>query len=924
MTLNYWSQKGDYRLDISDAIALIVALATILLHEHTIEYNNNSRLTDAFNKIYIRTFSLREEISRLTNEKNIGDFYYELDTILTIPTVQEYILDYLTELENFFNIIKWPSLASHTFGKLISKAFYQRIAMLYIYIIYIKNQSGNSKMFVNYCKTVKKMHKHKKIKTQLKEKSKICYVGIRESDIFFASNYFKKSICLFTANPKLAPFSTRMNQNIGNKEILPYYSSKLEDICKSHPKYSFMFYNQNTAFNYSSKILQNSICVNNKEILTLLNNKLSMKKWLADKLIPFIPYETFIGRDIFLSTLTAHFNDVDSFVIQQIHGGGGIGTFFVDRKSFLNVSKKLNPSQNYLVMPYVDNISANTHIFISPKQTVLSPGSIQVIERIDHQICYCGCDYISFRSLSTEIKEKIKQLSLKIADCLREEGYCGVAGIDFIIDNSGQVFCAEINSRFQASSILLDCYFKNNKEHLEKMEAKSCFELNKMAFSGCMITTLHYDTQINFSCYYYYNDINVNTQFYIEKSNLLRENGAEVHLDGMEYYVHQNKINETSYMFRAIFPHAISKISPDMKLWISDNVRITSKPNTQEKLKISLLNQGIRLKGSSKDLKKGSYESIDILLKANDLWKKDMFINCAYNIHLSKYSPYELTISENICTLYYYNEELAKAELDKNVLASFSECDKKILYIATDRLRIKLVDGCENKNMGKGCKFCDLPISNFSFTFQQISDALEHLKENQISFRHILIGGGSCLTQDSWKRIINICNMLKDDPYFCDKPISIMTILPPIEILPQLKAAGVEEVAFNIEIANDNLASLLMPGKRSQGKGSYYEILRAAVQTFGVGNVRSALVVGLDKENDLYNEIITLADMEVIPCLSAFRALPNSDFEGELGPSNEYLQKVYQNAMQLLSAKEGGIQELGPRCPACRNNMLIF
>ena len=910
-------------LDLSDIIALLAIIVTIAISAYSRERNDNIRFTDAFNKVYARTFSLRKEISKLTNDICLIDFYYELDTINNIPIVQEHILDYLTELENFFNLVAWHLMTTYTLKKLVSRAFYQRIVILYTYVIYIKSQSGNSPMFQNYCKAVKKMHKQKKTKTQLEKITNICYVGIRESDTFFSNDFFNQSVCLFSSDPQSEPFSVRMNQNIDNKEMLPFYASKLEYIHERHPHYRFMFYNQRTAYNYSDIILKNSICVNSKEILTLLNNKLTMRKWLAERNIPIVPYETFLGKDILLSTLSAHFADADAFVIQQIYGGGGVGTYCTESTSLLSISKKLIPLQNYIVMPFVNNISVNTHVFIAEKQTVLSPGSIQLIEEEKHQLCYYGCDYILYRSLSDQVKEKIKHLSLYIADCLRREGYRGVAGIDFIIDSNMQVFCAEVNSRFQASSLLLDCYFTEKRKSLDKLEANSCFELNKMAFSGSIITTLNYETEINFSCYYYYCN-NFNPQYYIEKSKLLQSSGARVFLDGMEHYVNQNKINENSYMFRAIFPHAISKISPDMKLWINDNIRMVSKPTTQEQLKVFLLNQGIRMEGDFTSIKSGVYESIDITLKANDLWPQNMPVNCAYNINLSQYSPYKIAALKNTWHLYYFNEELAEVIPEKDLLQSFSSYEKKILYIATDRLRIKLISGCENKNMGKGCKFCNLPLSQYSFTLQEISDALNHLKESQIPFRHILIGGGSCLSPDSWEKIIEICRKLKNDSYFCEKPISIMTMPPPIDVLPQLKEAGVEEVAFNLEIADEHLASYLMPGKHNQGKTPYYETFRVAVQIFGIGNVRSALLVGLDKEKDLYNEIITLADMGVIPCLSAFRALPGSAFEGEIGPSNEYLLKVYQNAVYILKNQERDIQELGPRCPACCNNMLIF
>lgn len=53
---------------------------------------------------------------------------------------------------------------------------------------------------------------------------------------------------------------------------------------------------------------------------------------------------------------------------------------------------------------------------------------------------------------------------------------------------------------------------------------------------------------------------------------------------------------------------------------------------------------------------------------------------------------------------------------------------------------------------------------------------------------------------------------LKSDSYYKERPISLMSILPSEEILPALREAGIEEVAFNLEVSDDELARKLMPG----------------------------------------------------------------------------------------------------------------
>lgn len=775
-------------------------------------------------------------------------------------------------------------------------------------------------MFQNYIKTVRLIKKMKKISTKTTSNHNKYYVGIRESDTFYANKHFKKTVCIFSNTPECETFTIRHNQNIDHREMLPFYLNKMQLLSKEDGV--FYFYNQRTAYNYDAAIRAKCKCINPKELLDFINNKLSVKEWFAQNGIPVISFATFMGKELLYSKLCSHFDGSTSFVIQSAHGGGGIGTFYAEKYNFSEMLNMVEPMQRYIVAPYISGVSVNTHIFVSEKQTVLSPASIQIIELRQQQLCYRGGDFCAFQKMSVCVKENIKHLSLRIADMLRRKGYRGIAGIDFMIDKEEQIYCCEINPRFQASTLVLDRYLQECGS--DPLTAKSCFELNEMAFQGSMITTLSFDDKIDYSCYYYYSD-GVPLQYVREKYKLLKQtHGVDVFGDGMEFYLDHHKINDESYLFRAVFPHAISKISPDMTLWMNDNIPVTQKPDNDLAFKIALLNQGCRIKGNISNLKAGVYESIDICIKSSELLQRNLNINCAYGINLSQYSPYCINLSENTEELSYYNEKIADICVERNRLKALSEFEQKIVYITTDRLRIKVVSGCENKNFGKGCLFCNVPVSEHHFSLLQIEQALQNLKKQTTDFRHILIGGGSCLAQDSWDEIVAICNYLKNDKDYKEKPISIMTLLPPKGRLMELKNAGVEEVAFNLEIANDALACRMMPAKRKQGKDAYYEILRESVHIFGVGKVRSALLVGLDQEQDLYNEIVTLAEIGVIPCLSAFRALPKTYFENDLNPDNSYLLKVYNHSVALLRSMTGNINELGPACTACRNNMLMI
>lgn len=114
-----------------------------------------------------------------------------------------------------------------------------------------------------------------------------------------------------------------------------------------------------------------------------------------------------------------------------------------------------------------------------------------------------------------------------------------------------------------------------------------------------------------------------------------------------------------------------------------------------------------------------------------------------------------------------------------------------------------------------------------------------------------------------------------------------------------------------------------MGGKRYD-KNQYYDTMNEAVNVFGYKNVRSALIVGLDKSSDLVNEVKVMAQNGILPCLSVYRNLPNTAMHVKIPPTNSYLRKIYEECNNVVKNHGYKVQELGPLCNRCRNNMLII
>ena len=917
-------------------ISVAISLVLFFLSERKVR---KERLTTKFDIAYKKAFSIKRLIEKQMRVDLIDErFYFELDYMLNNEDIQNKILDYITEVENYFSIVVGKYKLDKSFQTLSSFALYSRWCALYGFVMKMREKNKSKQMFRNFINVIDKMEIMEKVKNRMVIPKDLYYVGIRQSDCTFAQvaqyegkrndkiiqkKLFQSSINMFPG--KGASFPVRPNPNINGKIFLPYVENQISEIItrmeteKETVAPKFLFYNPSMAYKLSDCFRKYFVCLNDKTLLNELNDKITCRTWLLNHGIKIVDIKTMLGKEL----LTFSFETIcksSACVIQSNYGGGGVGTYLLDKNSFEQIKTYLNPLAQYIVSPYINNsFSANTHVFISDKQTILSPASVQIIEVVNHQLCYRGADFIAFKRLDQRLKDDIRDTSIKIANLLRDKGYRGVAGIDFIIAQDGSVYCSEINPRFQASSVLLDLYLAKNKN---LNLAHSVFELNFQAFNNSLKSDLCFDDDVGFSCHYYYDDGKPQSYF-AEKLKLFQKYAYRVDTDGFDPT--DERTDNNSYLFRAIFDHPICAISPDNTLWINDNIIVGDCPTDMLHLKVALLNQGVRIENIQDNIKKGVYESIDILFKGTLSKEKSIDINCAFEINLARYSPFVLDGKDN--QLKYFGQPLGSFAIEQDLPEEISGISRKILYMAADRIRIKMIRGCEFKNYGLGCEFCNLPYSEGRFSFTDIRTALDQLKMSGLRFRHILIGGGTCLAQNAWEEIITLAKYLKADDYFKDKPLSLMTMLPPPGedgkiILRKIKDAGIEEVAFNLEISDETLAKKLMPGKY-KGKEIFYEVMKNAVDIFGVNSVRSALIVGLDKKYDVIHEIRTMAKCGIMPCLSALRALQGAKANLTIHPSNEYLIDVYRQCEAEISGHNYKIESMGPPCHRCRNNMLI-
>jgi len=921
------------------AVSVLVAILTFIISNNTA---NKRAFISTFDAIYKKTFSLRTLIDSNKKILTTDEFHYEIDTIINNKNIESIVLDYLTEIENLSMIVVKRNIIGYSklFNKLASPELYKRLLCLFPYILYKRNKTSNYDLFSNYVTLISeiekvKMHKNKTVRI---------YSGIRTSDIDYDTNYFSDALCLFGKTKESSFSKYRANQNYNKSDFTNYYAEGFKKIYKEYGDnpYEIILYNQQNAFELSSNLKEKVVCCNDEKILILLNDKIATKQLLIKNNIKTPKFVVLNGFNLKLQKIKKHINSFD-FVIQKVHGGGGIGTFLFDENTFEQNINLFNNNDRYLVSNYLQNsISVNVHIFISENNNLVTPGSVQIIENINNQLMYRGADFVAYRDIPLKQREEIRKISINISNILRKQGYLGVAGIDYIIDENGQIYCSEINPRFQASSIIISKYLnEKNKEYTKSnilnnkfdlsnriFEDTSIYEINRHAFDGIIKTGISYYDEINYSCYFYYNDGNM-AKVDIDEKLLLINDNYEQYQDtvsktdilvtdiGLDSYTEfsSKEINEKSYLFRVVFNNKIAQISYDHTLWLNDNVKITNAPVNKLDMKIALINQGIQFPKSLK-VKKAVFSGIDFYLE-----NYKMHINSPMNIGMSFLSPFKIVEENANCYLYYYSKRISRIEIEndyftqQDILTAKDIALKDIIYISTDRIRIKPINGCDFKSCGNGCRFCELKHSKSHYSISDITAAINMSKK--LNYNHILIGGGTDLSSKSWDNILNITKFVKH--VIPDKQITLMSVPAPSKYLELLYNSGIEDVAFNIEIFDEELAAYYMPGKRNYNYQYYYESLKEAVSIFGEGNVRSAFIVGLESSKSLLNGIEELCKINVIPCLSVYRNMP--DTISFLPPTNDFLKKIYTEAEKITNKYNTC---LGPICDNCKNNMLAL
>ncbi len=753
------------------------------------------------------------------------------------------------------------------------------------------------------------------------------WVGPRESDIYGTESMFQGTITFFgTGNNGNTAFcgleEIRINHNVDHPEVDQFILRQQQELIKQYPDCKFMSYNPNCLVGITPEQRACCVCLNPEQILNLLDDKQSFRNF-ASQFVPTLPFSTVSGKNCTIDFLGTQ--PGDGFVVQEACSSGGEGTYILTHATQPEIANLIDPGKNYLVSKfYKKNIPLNMHLIIFGEQVLLFPASIQVVVPQGNRLLYRGADYVEYCNLPETVQQTFREYALVLGREIQKLGYRGVIGIDAMWTATGELFILEANDRFQGSSVTLNQALKERG-----LPSLQQYHLQAFSQSGICSEEAQAIRQLKVP----YSSL---SQIYCDGGRHGQHMHSNMSLDAhmvamlADGYHPNISAQENAHLFTQLFDTNIVSICPkECCVRLHPNLYAPERAWYQDiqkgdllKLKISLLNQGACISPHAREfirqhgqMREGTYFSLDLFVRG-------AYMNCPLSLKFTCYSPFLIHVNEagtSLCLL-YYGEYLTDVDYDKRFVLPETDLPlDKICFLATDRLRLQNNSYCIFPKQHSGCCFCEVTAEDQCFTAEDVIHSIETVFSiSPRPFRHVLIGGASKEIGKEYDTIVRMCKTIRA---YSDMPIYLMC-LPPArkEIIEQYVQSGVTEFGFNMEVYDSELACRFMPGKGRIPRQRYLRALSWAADLVGhEGSVRCAFVVGLEPEETLLAGIEAVCQLGVAPILSVFRPIPFTEMADVIPPNNEALLKITEKAARIC--RKYGL-ELGPQCPACRNNTL--
>lgn len=338
--------------------------------------------------------------------------------------------------------------------------------------------------------------------------------------------------------------------------------------------------------------------------------------------------------------------------------------------------------------------------------------------------------------------------------------------------------------------------------------------------------------------------------------------------------------------------------------------------------KILLLSHGVKL-----DLK-----ILEKLRNSPAIEENRYYYNISNDHYLcKKYKiPSEILLPDDVESSFYINEDSPLEILEQNgefelllngkavspvdfnfkplffekLLPNGEPCKKYASMYGRYILALFLSGYCQYIQKGQPCKFCSLGYSRngpgkenaFNIPAGILQDFLKTLELDDFSrIKYVMYTAG---TYPELRNGIKLqAELIKTATrYLPNTDFSHhLTTMPPAELedLRLLKMAGLNSIAFDLEVFNEDLFNFYCPGKkRFYGRDKMISAVETGVEIFGHSNVKVGFVGGLEPLNSLIAGMKYFGSKGASIAVNVFHPDPFTELEFAARPTPVYLLKM--------------------------------
>lgn len=206
---------------------------------------------------------------------------------------------------------------------------------------------------------------------------------------------------------------------------------------------------------------------------------------------------------------------------------------------------------------------------------------------------------------------------------------------------------------------------------------------------------------------------------------------------------------------------------------------------------------------------------------------------------------------------------------------------------------------CSLKEKGLDCLFCNANATKDTYAEKenikwknpkQIGETVAAAFQYDDA-KHVNITGGFIPERREVEYYIDVAESIQEYTGVEDfNGTAVIGAPDDLNVIDKYKEAGYRTIAIQIEIWDKNIFKTICPGKEKECGGwqHWVDALEYAVKVFGVGNVRTGFVTGIEPKEKTLEGVEYLASKGILSLTNAWNPNPGSKLEGHRTPTPEW------------------------------------